>query len=320
MSKLFLVCSPAAVPSVDPPEGITVRALTVDTAGLESDQALLLRAAYAVSPDLQPDTDDGEDAVLFWRGEWGPPVVAATLGAFDVTGRLVGLSYVCDRTDEALLADLVVAPDLHGKGVGAALISASAVGLVAAGRTVFGLAVHQDNIGALSVYARMGFRLFAEGCLEGDTVSYLTFDQFDAVNAQIYEVAADMMLSPQYSVSPVPVPQGFVPRVNRSYEHRLPGRILALVTGHRRGDGSYLLTRNRLQAAIWLLEPAEAATIYQHPNLESWRAARDTGAETFVVRFGTDVDVADVDVADGAVADGAVADGAVADGAVADGV
>ena len=77
------------------------------------------------------------------------------------------------------------------------------------------------------------------------------------------------------------------------------GRILALVTGHRRGDGTYLLTRNRLQAAIWLLEPAEAATIYKHPNLESWRAARDTGAETFVVRFGTDVDVADVVVADG---------------------
>jgi hypothetical protein len=41
-----------------------------------------------------------------------------------------------------------------------------------------------------------------------------------------------------------------------------------------------------------LLSPAEVATIYEHPNLGSWRRALATGSDSFRVLFGDAVDEA----------------------------
>lgn len=53
--------------------------------------------------------------------------------------------------------------------------------------------------------------------------------------------------------------------------HELPSLVLGLITGHRRGSATYELTPSELEAAITLLAPAEAASMYNHPNLLSWR-------------------------------------------------
>lgn len=289
VTKFYLISPTAAVPVVAAPVGVTIRRIEVDPLGLESEQARVLRDAYAVSPDIQTDADDREDAVLFWRGEWGPPVGAASLGAF-ADDRLIGLSYVCERSDAPLLADLVVEPGWHGRGVGAALISASAAALSAEGFAVFTLAVHADNVAALGLYARMGFRLYAEGCVEGDSVAYRTEGQFRVVNAQFEKVVPSMSLDVRYAVAPIPTPTGFVQFVNTVAEHRLPGRILATLVGHRSGSGRYPMDRRGLEVAVALLSPAEVASIYEHPNLGSWRRALETGAERFEVCFGDVLD------------------------------
>ncbi len=308
--KFYLICPTAAVPSVALPEGLAIRELEADPLGLESEQARVLAEAYAVSPDFQADVDDREDAVLFWQGEWGPPVVAASLGAFD-GDRLVGLSYVCERTDGRgravnggigvepeveqpikyipLLADLVVEPGWQGRGVGAALLSASAAALAAGGFPTLTLAVHPDNLGALSLYARMGFRMNVEGCVEGDSIAYRTAEQFQALHAQFDSVLPGLELPVEcYCVKPVGVAglEGFDQYVNRNPLHRLPVRVLGMVTGHRSGSARIEVSRRVIEDAVSLLGPAEAATIFDHPNLWSWQRALATGATRFEVCFG----------------------------------
>jgi GNAT superfamily N-acetyltransferase len=295
MPKFYLTCSPGAVPILAAPGGVTIRQLAADPAGAEGAQGAVLRAGYAGSPDPNPggpDADDGDDAVQFWRGDWGAPIPSATVGAFDGSDRLIGLSYVCLRDDGPLLADVVVVPEMHGRGVGAALISASAGRLSELRHAVFNLAVHPDNIGPFMLYARMGFRFFTEGCHESGSVVYRTEDQFQGVHAQFDSVVPTMNLDVRYCVVPSLRPEGFEQWINRDAQHRLPGRILAALVGHRTGSGHYWLDRTGLEAAVGLLSPAEAATIYEHPNLGSWRQALETGSDSFRVLFGAAVDEA----------------------------
>jgi hypothetical protein len=63
------------------------------------------------------------------------------------------------------------------------------------------------------------------------------------------------------------------PRVNRGGNF-LPAVVLATVCGHVRGTATYLLDRQRVDQAIDLLEPAEACTEVEHPNLAAWRQVR----------------------------------------------
>jgi hypothetical protein len=53
--------------------------------------------------------------------------------------------------------------------------------------------------------------------------------------------------------------------------HRLPAVVLAAVCGHTAGTATYDLSAGRLQKAVELLGPAEAAVHWDHPNLWSWR-------------------------------------------------
>ena len=82
------------------------------------------------------------------------------LGVWD-RQRLVGLATWSPPTgdDRAELAALAVAPDRQGRGVGGALVEAVATAARAAGATTLWLVTTNDNLDALRLYQRHGFRL-----------------------------------------------------------------------------------------------------------------------------------------------------------------
>jgi hypothetical protein len=57
-------------------------------------------------------------------------------------------------------------------------------------------------------------------------------------------------------------------------EGYLPAVILATVSGHVNGSGSYPLTIEDLDRAIEMLAPAEACTEMEHPNIQVMRSLR----------------------------------------------
>jgi hypothetical protein len=79
--------------------------------------------------------------------------------------------------------------------------------------------------------------------------------------------------------------------------HGLPAMVMGLITGRRSETGTYDLSPSELNAAIALLAPAEAARMFNHPNLLAWRkiAADWRGAPlaqafvVFVADFSHDV-------------------------------
>ncbi|MEO1056070.1 MAG: VOC family protein [Actinomycetota bacterium] len=54
-------------------------------------------------------------------------------------------------------------------------------------------------------------------------------------------------------------------------QHLLPAAVLSVVTEHAHGTATCALSRSQITEAIRILEPAEAATHVEHPNLWSWR-------------------------------------------------
>ena len=72
------------------------------------------------------------------------------------------------------------------------------------------------------------------------------------------------------------VPLGEEPRaehfpVVNTNDHLLPGAIASAVLGYRRGSCVLEVSRTALDLIIERLEPAEACTEVQHPNLWMWR-------------------------------------------------
>ncbi len=82
-------------------------------------------------------------------------------------------------------------------------------------------------------------------------------------------------------------------------EHPLPAVVLATVCGHTAGTASYVMDVPALDRAIALLEPAEACTAYEHPNLWAWRRLRTELADDarVVAVFVDDVTADDGDAA-----------------------
>ena len=54
--------------------------------------------------------------------------------------------------------------------------------------------------------------------------------------------------------------------------HGLPAVVLATVLGHDGSTATLELSRSDLREAITSLEPAQACTTLDHPNLAAWRA------------------------------------------------
>ena len=66
--------------------------------------------------------------------------------------------------------------------------------------------------------------------------------------------------------------------VTNAGAHFLPSAVLASVTGYRSGTRTHVLEPTQLDTAISMLEPAEACTEMEHPNLRAWRAIRALAA------------------------------------------
>jgi len=101
--------------------------------------------------------------------------------------------------------------------------------------------------------------------------------------------------SPEWDFGHVNTPGG---------RHALPAVVLAMVLGHDGATATLDLTTAQLAAAIESLEPAEACTSLDHPNLAAWRVAlaeaRSNPARTVVAVFVADLEDPVSSEADGA--------------------
>jgi hypothetical protein len=77
-------------------------------------------------------------------------------------------------------------------------------------------------------------------------------------------------------------------------QHGLPAVVLATILGHDGSTATQELTIAQLEAAIGSLEPAEACTERDHPNLAAWRTlladAQGNPARTLTAVFVSDLD------------------------------
>ena len=86
--------------------------------------------------------------------------------------------------------------------------------------------------------------------------------------------------------------------------HGLPAVILATVLGHDGSTATLDVSTSQLSAAVESLEPAEACTELDHPNLAAWRSAlgeaQSNPARTLIAVFVADLDDPVSSEADGA--------------------
>lgn len=90
--------------------------------------------------------------------------------------------------------------------------------------------------------------------------------------------------SPEWGFGHVNTPGG---------RHGLPAVVLATVLGHDGSTATIDLTTSQLAATVESLEPAEACTTLDHPNLAAWRVAlaeaQSNPARTLVAVFVADL-------------------------------
>jgi hypothetical protein len=247
----------------------------------------LLVSAYLGTGEATDE--DHEEVGLFFAGEWGPPIPEATVAISDRNGVMVAASLVCEYEGDPLLAHVVSAPAVRGLGAGVAAIAGSAKGLSGIGVEQIHLAVSAHNLSALRLYAHLGFALYADDAVASESgLRYESEIAFEQVREQIERSLPGPGLPSCYGLG-VRRDDGTIhfDYLNTGPEHQLPGRILALMAGHRSGVADIDLDYRTVDALVELWTPAGAATIYDHPNLESWRRVRDAGdaATTFVARF-----------------------------------
>jgi thiol peroxidase len=143
-------------------EGIRVRPATAD----DKDFVLAL-APQLVASSPPPWRDSRQmtdtDTLVIGSALQGLMVGATVFVAEDTGGRPLGFILVCDepdyytRADCGHIADLVVAPDARGRGVGEALIAAAEQWARAGGYSLLTLNVFIENIHARALYERTGF-------------------------------------------------------------------------------------------------------------------------------------------------------------------
>jgi hypothetical protein len=76
------------------------------------------------------------------------------------------------------------------------------------------------------------------------------------------------------------------PHINRpGGTHGLPAVMLAEVLGYSSGTAEFTMTAAQLAEVIQMLEPAEAATDVEHPNLGAWRTIRAAEPATIAAVF-----------------------------------
>ena len=70
--------------------------------------------------------------------------------------------------------------------------------------------------------------------------------------------------------------------------HGLPALVMGAITGRRDQTATYEVEPEQLERAVEMLAPAEAARMYEHPNLDAWRTILEDvpyepGARIFAV-------------------------------------
>ena len=142
---------------------ITVRAATSDDADFILALAPQLVAFGPPPPwrDLRQMT--ATDTLVIHRALQGLSGGASVLVAEDASGKPLGFIHVCGETDYYTraecghIADIVVAPDARGRGVGEALMAAAEQWARARGHSLLTLNVFVENRNARALYERMGF-------------------------------------------------------------------------------------------------------------------------------------------------------------------
>lgn len=105
-------------------------------------------------------TDDKQDAVREVReildGRWGEFAPAGSW-LLEERGHLAGAVLTVHGTAGALIADVMVAPEARGRGVGRRVLTAAVRGMLDAGATRVYLNVTEGNERAIRLYRRLGF-------------------------------------------------------------------------------------------------------------------------------------------------------------------
>lgn len=149
-----------AVPALDLPEGITIRAARPED---ETELARVHAAAYRdhfdrylFLEDLDPTSDAEKIVHSLFHGRWGELLGGASVVA-EAGGRLVAGTLVLRAAERALIADVSVDPSQQGRGVGRAVLVATVAALRARGERAIALAVTEENGRARRLYERVGF-------------------------------------------------------------------------------------------------------------------------------------------------------------------
>ena len=103
------------------------------------------------------------DTLVIGRALQGLAAGATVLVAEDIGGRPLGFIHLCGETDyytrseAGHIADIIVAPDARGRGVGETLIAAAEEWARARGYPLLTLNVFIENAHARALYERTGF-------------------------------------------------------------------------------------------------------------------------------------------------------------------
>lgn len=112
---------------------------------------------FTEGPDLEADAKESQARIL--GGEYGTFLEAASFG-WEIDGRLVGATEVVESEERKLLADVMVHPDLQGKGLARRLILQSLRAIVPLPGPALHLAVTRENVNADHLYRSIGFEPF----------------------------------------------------------------------------------------------------------------------------------------------------------------
>ncbi len=111
---------------------------------------------YLFLEDLDPLVDARSALRDLRRGRWGEFLSFASMVA-EREGQIVGGTLVVRTARGALIADVAVAPDHAGRGVGRAAVAGTIAALRERGETWIRLVVTEGNRRAVQLYERLGF-------------------------------------------------------------------------------------------------------------------------------------------------------------------
>lgn len=145
-----------------PPDTLAVR--TLGPADADAIAHLMLRA-YAGTIDDEGEVieDARRDIAHFFAGEWGAPILEASVG-HERDGELVAACLLCDWNEDRaeaagpLVAFIVVLPAFKGQRLGVGIANAALHRLAAMKRGRVHAFITEGNVPSQRVFAALGFK------------------------------------------------------------------------------------------------------------------------------------------------------------------